>query len=134
MNDAGKIAVARKLEMSAKDGALRISRREHAKVIQSELAYRNNLGFLRHLTVVYPYFIAISGRIMRMCPYSRKDSTWMRFRQRKRESTGVEIATGIDDTCNARFEGSRNNIFAVCIKAGGVNVGVAINEQTKYPF
>src|SRR5207248_10135913 len=120
--------------MRAKDGALYISWREHAKIIQSELTNRYNFRFLCHLTIVSSYFIAIRGRIMWMCSYSCKDNTWMCFRQCKRESTGIEIATGIYDTCNPRFKGSRNNIFAVCIKAGGVNVGVAINEQTRYPF
>ena len=78
--------------------------------------------------------MAVRGRIMRMCSYSRKDSTWMCFRQCKRKSTRVEIAAGIYDTGNSPFQGSRNNLFTVCMKAGSVNVGVAINEQTKSPF
>ena len=73
--------------MSTKDGSLYISWREHAKIIQPELTYRYNFRFLCHLTVESPYFIAIRGRVMWMCPYSRKDSTWMCFRQSKREST-----------------------------------------------
>src|SRR5271157_267500 len=106
MYDAWQITVAGKLEMLAKDGALHISRREHAKIIQPELTNRYNLWLSCHLAIMCAHLIAVGSSIMRVCPYPRKDNTWMRFRQRKRKSTRVEITTRINDAGNAPFESS----------------------------
>src|ERR1700682_5385715 len=51
MNDTGQIAFTRKLKMRHKHGALRVSRREHPKIVQPELANRHHLRLLRHFTV-----------------------------------------------------------------------------------
>ena len=81
------VAIARELEMSAKNFALYISWREHTIIIQSKLTNRYNFRFLSHFTVMGSNFIVICGRIMGMCPHPCKDSAWMCLRQRQRGST-----------------------------------------------
>ena len=87
MNDARETAIAGELEMSAKNFSLYISWREHAIIIQSKLTNRYDFRFLCHIMVVDPNCLVVCGRIMRMCPHSRKDSAWMCLRQRQRGST-----------------------------------------------
>src|SRR5260370_15862993 len=117
------------LEVRAEDAALHIARREHAKIVQAELADCHDFWISCHLAVVHSYLVAVGRGIMWVCAGSSKYDTRVLLCQRERELTRGEVAARINDTGDAAFEGGRDYGFAVGIETGGVNVGVAIDEQ-----
>src|SRR5258708_30547203 len=66
---------------------------------------------------------------MWVCAGSSKYDTRVLLCQRERELARGEVAARINDTGDAAFEGGGDYGFAVGIETGGVNVGVAIDEQ-----
>src|ERR1700726_4746870 len=134
MNNTGQITFARQLKMRHKHGALHISRREHPKIVQPELANGHHLRLLRHFTVTRSNLLRMRGSIVWVRANAREDHTRMRLRQFQRVFAGSEITPRINDAGNAPLKGSLNDGFTVGIETSGVNVAVAINEQEEYPF
>src|SRR6266700_3524953 len=95
--------------MGAKDGPLHISRREHAKIVQSKLPNSHYLGVPRHFSQVLAHLVAIRSGIM-----------------------GVN--SRINHASNATCDSGGDNSFTIGIKTGGINMRMAIDEQTNYPF
>src|SRR5581483_12082078 len=83
MNDAGQMALTRQFEMCYKYGALHISRREHPKIVQPELANRHHFWLFRHLAVTRAHLFAMGSRVMRVRADARKDHAGVRLRQRQ---------------------------------------------------
>src|SRR6266446_4269827 len=134
MNDTGQIALAGKLQVSAKDGALYLSWREHTKVVQAELADSDHLRLSRHLAILSTYLVGIGGGIMRVCSHTCKDDARVCFRQCERSPAGGEVTARVNHAGDATLKGCTNDGFAVVLEARGIDVCVAIDEQTKDPF
>src|SRR5215472_2416066 len=120
--------------MSTKDGPLYFARREHAKVVQSELADSHDFRFASHLTIMPSYFIVVGGGVMWVSSYGCEDDTRVRLRQRECKPARGEVAARVDDASNASFKSRGDHGFAVIVEAGGIDMSVAIDEQTACPF
>src|SRR5215469_4267585 len=134
MNDTWQITLAGKLEVRAEDAALHIARGEHAKIIQAELADCHDFRLSCHLAVVHSYLVAVGRGVMWMCAGSSKYDARVLLCQRERELARGEVAARINNTGDAPLESCRDHGFAVGIETGGVNVGMAIDEQPGFPF
>src|ERR1700730_12726717 len=120
--------------MRHKDGTLHISRREHPKIVQPELANRHHFWLARHFTVTRSNLLSMRGGIVRVRADAREDQTRMRLRQPQRVLARSEIAPRIDNAVHAPLEGSRNDGFTVGIETGGVYVAMTIDEQSSLSF
>src|SRR5438270_816702 len=120
--------------MGAKDGPLYISRREHAKIVQSKLSNSHYLGAPRHFSQVLAHLIAISSGIMGVHSHAGEYHAGMRLRQCQRGTTRGQVNSRINHASDATCDSSGDNSFAIGIKTGGINVRMAIDEQTNYPF
>src|SRR6266566_894442 len=120
--------------MGAKDGPLHISRREHAKIVQSKLPNSHYLGVPRHFSQVLAHLVAIRSGIMGVHSYAGKYHAGMRLRQCQRGTTRGQVNSRINHASDATCDSSGDNSFAIGIKTGGINMRMAIDEQTNYPF
>jgi len=56
------------------------------------------------------------------------------LRQRQCKAARGKITARIDDTSDTTFKGGRDHGFAIFVEAGGIDMSVAIDEQTACPF
>src|SRR5881227_2354192 len=120
--------------MGAKDSPLHISRREHAKIVQSKLSNSHNLGAARHFSQVLAHLVAISSGIMGVHSHAGEYHAGVRLRQCQRGTTRGQVNSRINHASNATCDSSGDNSFAIGIKTGGINMRMAIDEQTNCPF
>src|SRR5438874_6884923 len=120
--------------MGTKDGSLHISRREHAEIVQSKLSNSHHLGAPCHFSQVLAHLVAISSGIMGVHSHAGKYHARMRLRQCQRGTTRGQVNSRINHASNATCDSSRDNSFTIGIKTGGINMRMAIDEQTNYPF
>src|SRR5258708_30160913 len=134
MNDTRQITFARKLKMSTKNSSLHIARRKHTKIIQPKLTYSHYFRLLRHLANLYTNLIDIGGRVVWMYTGAREYHARMCLCQGQSSATRSQVATWINHASDATSDGRLNHSFAISVEAGGVNVGMAIDEQAQLSF
>jgi hypothetical protein len=65
---------------------------------------------------------------------ARKDHIWMGFCQGKGVAAGWQIASWINNARHSTRLCRLNHSLAVIIKAGSINVCVAVGEHSRHPF
>jgi hypothetical protein len=71
---------------------------------------------------------------MRMHSHAGKYHARMRLRQCQRSTTRSQVNPGINHAGNSTCHGGRDDGFTVSIETGGINMGMAIDEQINDPF
>jgi hypothetical protein len=89
---------------------------------------------LRHLANLYTDLITIGGSVVWMYTGAREYYARMCLCQGQSSATRSQVATWINHASDATSDGRLNHSFAISVEAGGVNVGMAIDEQAHYPF
>src|SRR5205809_7292264 len=83
---------------------------------------------------MHSYFVTVGGGVVRVCSHGCEDDARVRLRQRECELARGKVAAGVDDASNAAFKSCGDHGFAVVVEAGGIDMSVAIDEQTACPF
>src|SRR5690348_8272178 len=115
--------------MGHKNLALDLTWREHTKIIQAKLPDGHHLRFLSHHAILRLHLSRIGRSLVRMRTHTCENGSRIRLSQSQRRPAGSQIAAWIN---NARHTASKRGLddsLPVDIKARGINVGVAINEQ-----
>src|SRR5579883_8033 len=134
VDNAGEIEFARQAQVCAEDLPLHLTRREHAKIVQAELADGHDFRLPRQRTILFLNLSIIRRRVVGMRAHSGKDRAGIGPGQRQRGPAGGKITARIDDPRHSAGKGSLNDGCTVGIKTGSVDVGMAINEQLKISF
>src|SRR5947209_14591137 len=71
---------------------------------------------------------------MRMHSHAGKYHARMRVCQCQRSTTRSQVNPGINHAGNSACHGGRDDGFTVSIETGGINMGMAIDEQINDPF
>src|SRR5258708_1737823 len=134
MNDAGQVTLTSKPEMGAKNATLHLTWREHTKIIEAELTNRHYLRLTGHFTKLCFYLLGIGYRIVWVYTDTRKYTTWMRFCKSQRGPTRCKVTPRVNHACHTTCNSSLNYGFTISIKAGCVDVCMAIDEHVECPF
>src|SRR5581483_6169120 len=113
MNNTWQITLTGQLEMGAKDAALHIARREHAKIVKPELPDCHNFSFMCQFAQLRANLICICSSIVRVYTYTREDGAWMCFRQCHSMLARNEVATRINHTTHTTRHRSLDHSFAI---------------------
>src|SRR5947209_2831947 len=120
--------------MGTKNGPLHFSRREHTKIIQPKLTNSYHARLMDHLAKMCAHLIIVGSGVVGVDAHASKNHARVCLCQDNGGPTGSEITARINHAGHTTRHGSRNDGFAVSVETSGVNVGMAIDEQTRYPF
>src|SRR5579863_4096406 len=120
--------------MGAKSGALYISRREHPKIVQPELANRHHLRLPRHLAEVRSHLLAVGRSIVWVNTHTGKDHPWIALRQSQRSPARGQVAPRINHARHPTGNSSLNDVATVHVETSSINMRMTIDEQQDDPF